>query len=105
MSYTRQDYDFMAMKRRHAFVEIASSLGKDHPVTQMMGSLAWGRHDAEQGPHGSLRSAIREMSFLDGYFSCLNKWALENDRKAQRIMLEEYPRGFESARSSHPAHE
>lgn len=97
MNYSRADYDYMAGARRRAFQRIAGKLGKDHPVTKMMGGLSHGRHRAEQGPDGNLRTAVREMSFLDGYFDCLNLWARDNDPAAQRIMIDEYPHGYEKA--------
>jgi len=29
--------------------QIAKHLGEEHPITKMLGSLAWGRHDWEIG--------------------------------------------------------
>jgi hypothetical protein len=92
--YKRADYDQAARLRKAAFVQIGKKLGKNHPITKMMGSLAWRRHNAEQGVDGNLRTAIREYSFLDGYFDALNLWARDNDTKAQRIMLDIFPRGM-----------
>jgi len=98
MNYSKDDYVYMAWKRKHAFQKIADELGKEHPVTKMMGTLAWGRHAGEHGPDFGLREAIYEMAFLDGFFEVLNLWTRDNDGKAQRVMLEHYPRGYESAK-------
>lgn len=95
VNYTKEDYNYMAIKRRNAFCKIAEALGKNHPITKMMGTLAWGRHNFEQGPQGNLRTAIREMSALDGMFTILNIWARDNDTKAQQIMLGIYSMSFE----------
>ena len=85
----------MAHLRRRAFVIIAQKLGPEHQITRMMGSMSYGRNDAEQGPSGNLQSAIREMAFLDGCFHILNVWARDNDRSAQTVM-KVYPRGYTS---------
>lgn len=78
---------------------IAAELGKDHPVTNMMGSLAWGRHDAEWGGDGpKLRTATYALGFLDGIFNAINLWARSNDQKAQRVMLKNYKVGFYAKR-------
>ena len=98
INYSKADYDFMSAKRLGAFVKIARVLGKKHPVVTLMGPLAWGRHHFEQGPDGNLRTAIREMSALDGMFHVLNVWARYNDPKAQAVLLKHYPQGFESVR-------
>ncbi len=95
MNFKKQDYDKMAVNRKIALMDIANKLGLEHPITKMMGSLAWGRHNAEQGPETSLRTAVREMAYLDGAFNVLNLWARDNDRKAQRIMLDLYPSKWE----------
>ena len=95
--YTKMDFEFMASERRTAFVLIAKALGKRHEITRLMGSLAWGRHQFEEGAHGTLRTAIREMSALDGIFHALNMWARDHDGKAQRTMLRLYPQVFRSA--------
>ena len=46
----------------------------------------------------TLQTAIREMAFLDGCFNVLNCWARDNDRNAQNIMLDAYPRGYATAK-------
>ena len=90
-NYSKADYDFMSAKRRTAFKHIAEALGKKHPLVKLMGPLAWGRHPFEQGPDGNLRTAVREMSALDGMFHILNVWARDHDPQAQQVMLRLYP--------------
>ncbi len=97
MKFTKDQWNKIAHSRKIAFRRIAEKLGKDHSITKQMGSLAWGRHDCEQGPGGNLQTAIEEASFLHGYFRCLNTWARDNDREAQRIMLDIYPNGMSPA--------
>ena len=98
VNYTKEDYDLMASKRRNAFCHIARNLGKAHPLVELMGPLAWGRNPFEQGPDWNLRTAVWEMSALDGMFHILSIWARDNDPHAQRTMLTLYPRGFESSK-------
>lgn len=93
--YNKDDYNYMAAIRKNAFVKIANKLGKEHPITKMMGSLAWGRHNAEQGVEGNLHTAIREMAYLDGFYDCLNLWMRDNDRGTQHLIRDMYPRNYE----------
>ena len=95
VAYSNDDYVFMVLRRLTAFKKIADSLGKDHPITKMMGGRAWGRHRYERGTDVSLRSVVEEFGSLNGAFDILNTWAGEYDRKAQRIMIDLYPRGME----------
>lgn len=74
-------------KREHAFKEIAKDLGKKHPITQMMGTLAWGRHEWELGVKATLADVIARASALDGYFHALNLWARDHSPEAQRMMI------------------
>jgi len=60
--YTKDDFALMARKRIHAFMEISRTLGKDHPICQLMGPLGWGRHNMEQGPDTSLQGTIEEKA-------------------------------------------
>lgn len=100
-NYSKDDYNWMADKRKWAFQDIAKNLGKEHPITKMMGSRAWGRHRFEQGAYeNTLRSAITEMASLDGAFDIINHWARDNDTMAQRIMLKHYPSGYEKSPNS-----
>ena len=98
--FTKDDYNYMANNKRYAFVKIAEKLGKDHPITKMMGSRAWGRHPYEQGMKHTLRGAIMDMAALDGAFDILNLWARDNDQLAQRIMLGIYPLSWAGCPSS-----
>lgn len=100
INYSREDFQHMASRRKVAFKAIAAKLGKEHAITKMMGSLAWGRHDFEEGADGNLRTAVEDKAALDGAFSILNQWARDHDPKAQRIMVELYPRAYENKPSS-----
>lgn len=93
MNYKKDDYNYMASLRRSAFVQIASKLGPDHKITQLMGCMSYGRNDVEQGQQGNLQTAVRETAFLDGCFHILNVWARDNAPKAQKV-LNLYPRGY-----------
>ena len=93
-AYTKKDFLWMASRRLDAFQQIAKRLGKDHPITKMMGSRAWGRHKDETGSQPDLRAAVLEVGSLDGAFDVLNLWARDNDPKAQRVMGELYPTNF-----------
>ncbi len=96
MNYKTEDYDWMAMKRRLAFQFIARKLGENHKITKMMGGLSHGRNDKEGNIEGhNLRSAVEEKGYLDGCFHILNLWARDNDRKAQKVLHEFYPSGYE----------
>ena len=96
--YTKDDFALMARKRIHAFMEISRTLGKDHPICQIMGPLGWGRHNMEQGPDTSLQGTIEEKAYLDGCFHILCIWAGQHDHKAQRVMLDLYPTCYESVK-------
>lgn len=97
LRFRKKDYELMAHRRKIAFQGIARRLGKDHEITKMMGGLAWGRSNFETPLESGLQDSIREMSALDGAFSILNLWARDHDTKAQRVMLDLYPNGFESS--------
>jgi hypothetical protein len=95
LRFTKEDWEWMAVQRRVAFQKIADRLGEKHPITKAMGDRAWGRHNCDYGPDGGLQDAIRAASALDGAFDILNRWARDNDAKAQRVMLEIYPLSFQ----------
>jgi hypothetical protein len=86
----KDEWNTLARRRKAALQNIARDLGKDHAITKMMGSMAWGRNGAEQGPEGTLQTAINEAAYLDGAFNILNLWARDNDRPAQRLMIEQW---------------
>lgn len=92
-NFSKDDYRSFNAQRVRAFTQIARDLGPDHAITRMMGSLAWGRSEAEQGPESSLRSVVEEFGYLNGYFAALNRWARDNDEAVQRVMLDRWPRG------------
>jgi calcineurin-like phosphoesterase family protein len=95
LRYKKEDYEWMAMKRRVALQNIANELGGKHEIVKLMGNLTYGRSNFEHGPDYGLQDAVREMSALDGVFDVLNRWALMHDQKAQRVLLKHYPRSFQ----------
>ena len=99
MNPTREQYDRLCRVRRTAFQNIAKKLGKDHPLTELMGSLAWGRHQHERGAHNdkSLRAAAEEFGALEGYAHVLRRWALINDPEAARVLSDNLPIGYRGA--------
>lgn len=78
----------LSSRRIRKFQEIARELGTEHPITHMMGSLAWGRHQWEQGPSETLQGSITQAAALDGAFSILNTWARDNAKVEQRLILD-----------------
>ena len=87
----------MGRLRESALTQIARKRGKEHAITKMMGTAAWGRHPFETGPEQRLRNAVEYKAGLDGMFHILNLWARDNDRGAQRIMLDIYPTNYSQA--------
>jgi len=76
-------------KYESCFQKIAKQLGKEHEITKMLGSLAWGRHHWElTGTAPGLESSIRRASALAGYFQAINTWAGLHDSTAQRTILD-----------------
>ena len=97
MNYKREDYAHMARLRCSGLAKIAQVLGKEHMVTKLMGSAAWGRSDFEHGPDTNLQTEIRWMAGQDGMVEILKSWCRCNgDDKTMRIINEHYPRGFTS---------
>ncbi len=94
MNHSKEHYTTLVSNRVRYFKQIAEVLGKEHPITKMMGSLAWGRYDAEWGPGHSLRDVVEAFGFLNGSFSILNMWARDNDQPAQTIMLSIWKSGY-----------
>lgn len=93
---TKDEYGIYNAARIRAFPKIAKALGEKHPVTKMMGSLAWGRHNAERGPSDtSIRDYAEEFGYLDGYCDALKRWARENnDDAAMNVINALYPSGY-----------
>lgn len=88
---SKEQYAQMITARLAAFRAIANELGKDHAMTLLMGSLAWGRYGAEMGPSDqTIRKHAEAFGFLNGSFSVLNSWARINDPAAQRVMLKHW---------------
>jgi hypothetical protein len=100
IQYSTADYAHMRRVREHAFIRIVGRLGPAHAITKMLGPLAWGRYDAAPSPgnEGRLRAEVAAKAFLDGYFAAINLWARDHDAKAQRVLIDEYPRGYSTAR-------
>ena len=89
--YNREDYELMCDQRRRAFKRIAEALGKEHQITQLMGSLAWGRNDFEPKPGRTAVNAHEEYGYLEGCFNILGIWARDHDVLAQNKMLRLWP--------------
>ena len=87
----RADYERRRSRQWMAFRAIAKELGKDHEITKMMGSRAWGRHPFEGGPEQTTYSVAHEVGALDGAFDILNLWARDHDYKAQQVMTKHWP--------------
>jgi hypothetical protein len=86
-NYTKKEWEKVIHRRKCALQKVAERLGKEHPLTQMMGAMAWGRNEAEPGPNHTLRKAIYEAAFLEGSYSVLNTWARDNDVPAQNVLI------------------
>lgn len=85
---TKDEWLRRGQQREAAFRSIAAALGKEHPVTRMLGPLAYGRHHWELGGNTpTLQQAIVRAAALDGYFQAINIWARDNDRTAQDKLL------------------
>ncbi len=94
MNLKKEQYLLCIRKKTRAFTEIANLLGKEHPITKMMGSLAWGRHSFETGPQPNLQDAVYAVGALNGMFQIINTWARDNDPDAQNKIIKLYPQGF-----------
>lgn len=92
--FSKNDYVMLEVGRKRAFQEIARRLGKEHAITKMMGTLAWGRYKGESGTNTGLRAAVYAVGFLDGFFDALNLWARDHDTNAQQVMLSCYSTSF-----------
>lgn len=91
MRKNRAVYEVRRSRQWQAFGEIARTLGKDHAITKMMGSRAWGRHPFAHGPDEGKDDAVHEVGALDGAFDILNLWARDHDREAQAVMTRLWP--------------
>lgn len=102
--FTKDEYSYMNVQRRNALQAIAKKLGagkvgKKHPAVEMMGSLAWGRHNYEQGPQPTLRTEVVEFGFLEGVRFMLMSWANHsNDYQLRRLLEEHWPLGMRTAK-------
>jgi len=96
----KADWSIRANEYEGLFRDLARALGypkrrngfgrptqEDHMAVQMMGTLAYGRHEAETGPQPTKESEIARSEWLRGYWSALKGWARVNDRSLQDRML------------------
>lgn len=95
MHYKKKDYAHMARVRARAIANITKALGKDHPITHMVGPMAWHRNPWEQGPDTTLAGYVEEKAGLDGCVHILKAWCNEyRDLKALRVIIELYPSAY-----------
>jgi hypothetical protein len=98
MNYTAKDYAHMAGLRRSAFTRIARELGKDHAITKIMGSAAWGRCAFEHGPESNLQIEVRYAAGQDGMADVLKSVARYlGDEAAFKVICKHYPTNFSKA--------
>ncbi|MDP2663795.1 MAG: hypothetical protein Q8R28_24025 [Dehalococcoidia bacterium] len=83
---TKDEYIARVSRRERAFRQVAMGLGKEHELTRMMHTLAWGRHDWEWGPIVTKDNACFAAGALDGYWRALYLWAANHDRLAMQTM-------------------
>jgi hypothetical protein len=95
--YTAEDFRYMASTRLGVLMDVAKTLGENHPITEMMGSIAWGRHDYEEGPDRSLRTAVESKAYLDGVCRMLREFAHRAGDTQATSLLAAYPRGYAKA--------
>ena len=86
MRRTREEWASLALRRERALWQICQELGEKHPITKMLGTLAWRRHQWETSTP-NLQSTIVEAAALDGVFAVVNLWARDNDPEVQRTIL------------------
>lgn len=92
MQLSAKQMAILSSHRTQAFRKIAEVLGKNHPITKLMGPLAWGRHEFEGGPDDKgLRFEAMKLGYLIGRYDTLNTWARDNDQKGQRVMIDHWP--------------
>lgn len=78
-----------------AFRTLASSLSSDDPMVPFLGSLAWGRYDAEFF-EPSLKSAAVAYGFLWGCERMVVSWCNVNDRPTTRnLFLDAVKKGMQ----------
>ena len=88
-AWTKEDYEKRERAALRAFSAVVEKLGKKHPMIDLMGTLAWGRHHFERGPsQQGLKDVVYTAGALAGMYDVLNRWALLNDREAQRILID-----------------
>lgn len=95
MTWNKEDYAVRVRAYLSAFQSVAKTLSPDDPVLKLMGSLAWGRHDAEFGPDdNTLRSNAVAYGFLYGCERMLVKWCNQNGRHDVVTLLIDAVRKF-----------
>ena len=86
--WKKAEYDARARAYVRAFRRVASELGDSHPLVALMGSLAWGRYEAEGGPdQDTLRDAAVRYGFLWGVERLLVCWCNQNGHDDARNVL------------------
>lgn len=94
---TKDDYAKRERAAVRAFQSTAERLGKKHAMTELMGTLAWGRHHFERGPsRQGLKDVVYTAGALAGMYDILNRWGLLNDREAQRVLIDEWNKATHS---------
>jgi hypothetical protein len=96
--HTKEHYARRERAAVSCFQSVAKKLGEKHPMTQLMGSLAWGRHHFERGPSSQgLKDVVYTAGALAGMYDVLVKWGLLNDQKAQRILIDAWSQAMHEA--------
>lgn len=87
--HTKDHYIRRQRAAERCFQEVAKKLGEKHPMTVMMGTLAWGRHHFERGPSDQgLKDVVYTAGALAGIYDSLVRWGLIYDQKAQRLLID-----------------
>lgn len=67
MSLRKADLEERRQAWAYALEQIARELGKDHPITKGMGSVAWGRYEGEPQVSGDgIAHVAQGYGFLQG---------------------------------------
>ena len=70
----------------NAMVGTAKTLGKDHPLTKLMGSMAWGRSGFEMGPDAHTESYIRFAAGHEAMWGVYVSWCNIYDQEASDVL-------------------
>ena len=69
------EWSMLQHQRTRALKEIAYLVDEMHPLREMLGALAWYRHNWEYVPDGRLEDVIRAAAALDGVYWAIEQWA------------------------------